>query len=130
MHNEPDHGVKSLWSAIHLPTSAGLPGPGSSGWGHIGSGTYSWPKNFLSLSPLPTRQGTSSQYQNSYLDLAVSLFVDILVFVNSTKISTNSETAMLSIANQILTLATFGLRCSEDSFYFLLTVAVKIMFSC
>ena len=65
-------------------------------------------RNFLTLSPLPTRQGTSSKYQNSYLDLAVSLFVDILVFVNSTKISTNSETAMLSIANkyQISTLAT------------------------
>ena len=34
------------------------------------------------------RQGTSSQYQNSYFDLAV--------FVNSTKISTISETTMLS----------------------------------
>ena len=40
-----------------------------------------------------TRQGTSSQYQNSYLDLAVWYFV----FVNSTKISsTNSETVTLS----------------------------------
>ena len=34
-------------------------------------------------------QGTSSQYKNSYLDLAI-------IFVNSIRISENTETAMLS----------------------------------
>ena len=41
-----------------------------------------------------SRQGTSSHYQNSYLDLAV--WYCITVFVNSMKISANTETAMLS----------------------------------
>ena len=45
----------------------------------------------------PSRQGTSSQYQNSYLDLAV--WYCSVVFVNSIKISANTETAMLSTSN-------------------------------
>ena len=41
-----------------------------------------------------SRQGTSSQYQNSFLDLAVWYWYS--VFVNSIRISANTETAMLS----------------------------------